>query len=63
MITGLTSVMVDYSLTSGSVGDGFGFTYGLEFAPAPEAGKGVLALAALALAGLLTRARGLRARG
>jgi hypothetical protein len=60
IVTGLNNVMIDYSLTSNSGGDGFGFTYGLEYtpaSPAPEAGKGVLTLAALVLAGALAHPR------
>ena len=64
---GVYNVSMDYSLTSNTIGDGIAFNYGFDYtavaSPAPEAGKGVLALALLVLAGALTRARGLLARG
>ena len=63
---GVSYVYLDYYLTSNTIGDGIAFNYGLDYtavaSPAPEAGKGVLALAVLVLAGAVARARGLLAK-
>ncbi len=51
VVKGLDAVSIDYSMESFIAGDGFGFNYGLVYTPGPAPGRGVLALAALVLAG------------